>query len=151
MARNGLEAWQDATLQPDSITPEEVAREEAERLYSLREMAIKASVIPRRLGGEATGQDLSKDKRISRKVAHTAEVLQGWWGTSDPVDWEDPAKDSAQLVWSEWWEDHSTYLTRRMTWIATWGIKHDQRASANRFLALLERERKNLERIFRHQ
>ena len=148
MAPKGLEAWQDATLQPEPLTPEEVVAEEARRLYNLHQMAMGAARIPRRLGGEATARELAKDKSTSRRVAFAASQLYGWWGALYSED-EDQSRASAQVVWLEWWEEHVAYLDRREAWIATWGLQHDHATEANRYLVLLERERTYLENIFK--
>lgn len=148
MAREGLEAWQDATLQPEPLPPEEVAWAEARRLQKLADIAAGAVAIPRRLGGEATGRELAHDKRKGRRILHIARRLESWWDA--PVSEDRPAtsRDSAQIVWDEWWSDHKEWLDRRITWIATWGVKHNNRSAANKYVSLLRRERQYLERVF---
>lgn len=150
MAPNGLEAWYDATLQPAPLTPEEVALQEARRLYDLHNMAVAAATIPRRLGGEAIGRELAQDKRLCRRVAHAASVLCRLWlraMTVHPPRTLD-SKAAAQVVWSDWWADHQDELQRKLAWVATWGIEHDQRSRANQFVSLLEREQAEFARIF---
>lgn len=148
MARERLETWVDATLQPEPIPPQEVARWESSRLWRLYYVATGAALIPRRLGGEATGRELANDKRMCRRVAHVAGRLAGWWSDDPYGDGKDMAQDAAQIVFEDWWVDHQEWLTRRITWIATWGVNHDHRTWANRYVELLRKEYEYFEGIF---
>lgn len=149
MGDNGLTAWLDATLQPEDLSPRAVASEEALRLSSLVTMASMTTNIPRRLG-DATSEELRADKKLGRQIAHRASRVLTYWvvtfkpeATHQAVD----NKAAAQVVWSQWWEEHQGLLLKRKQWVATWGIKHNHQREANQFLHLLEMEEQQLKDI----
>jgi hypothetical protein len=149
MAHEPLEAWVGATLQPEPLHPQEVARSESSRLWRLHYVASGASQIPRRLGGEATGAELSRDKRVSRQISHLAKRLGERWSDYPLGDGVDLSQDSAQVVWEDWWPDHREWLVRRIKCVATWGVTHNHKTCANRYVDLLSKELAYLERVFR--
>ena len=118
--------WYDPTLEtPAGITPKDLEKEEVERLTKLLSVATAAIEIPRRLGGDATGQELSTDKKRAKRIAHVASQSLKAWGCKKPK-LEDAAREAAIVDWPRWWHDHEVWLNTRRIFIGTWGQKFEE-------------------------
>jgi len=106
-----------------SDTPESLAQKEIERLQELHAIAIASMNIPRRLGGDATDEELANDKRCGRRVAHVAAQCLRAWGTEPKPISKNISRAAAQVRWSRWMAEHLLYLDQRMRYIATWQYK----------------------------
>jgi len=107
-----------------SDTPDKLAVKETDRLQELFAVAMAARDIPRRLGADASDEELAEDKRRCRRIAHVAEQsLISWGAEVKPQASASISKAAAQVVWKRWWEEHRTYLDGRMRYIATWTYK----------------------------
>lgn len=142
-----MQSHYDPALEVYPRTPKAVRMGEAFRLAELHAIAAGASLIPRRLGGDATAKELSIDKKTCRKVAHTASSLASLWG---PVKIEDQellkkmAPQAAQVRWVPWLEEHIVYLSSQRAYIATWAIKFGHRSEGNSFIHRLNLEEEEL-------
>jgi hypothetical protein len=116
--------YYDAELAVGEESAREIVAAERERLSHALALVQSAQRMPRRLGPEATGEDLALDKRRAKRVAWAlARVLEGWGG---PVrgHWDVQAA-AAQLKWDSWWGEQEVLITNRMRYVATWGIKRN--------------------------
>jgi len=122
-ASSFLAAYYDPGVSVRDFDPSEIEKVERDRLRLLYHVALAASQIPRRLGSDAEGTELSQDKKRCRRIAHVAaQCHTGWGGDITKGTVKDVKKEAAQVVWDKWWEGHSVTLQNRITYIATWGV-----------------------------
>lgn len=118
---------QDPALEiPADTTTESIAKEEVERLARLTAVAATSVSIPRRLGADASPEELAIDKRRGRRVTHAlAQCLGAWNGGpfGDLPETEAIRQDAAIMLWDRWWEEHQVWLGNRLCFIATWAKK----------------------------
>jgi hypothetical protein len=132
-----LEQWFDAALAVDTaLTGESFTQEEIERIQTAACRILVAIEIPRRLGGDATNDELALDKRRCRRALHVLRSGLLSWSEKDddkvkwrPLTDEDKA-EGASLLWDKWWEEQQGYLLERRAYIATWGLKKPDTAYA---------------------
>lgn len=118
-----LSQYLDPELKVDAnLYAEQIANEEIARLNKLLAVSQTCVTIPRRLGGDATDDELAADKKRCKRIAHVAEqCIISWGGKVKPNG--DVAREAAQVNWSRWWEDHQVILNNRLRYVATWAVK----------------------------
>ena len=122
-----LAAYYDPGIGVRAENPVEIVRVERERLYTLYFVALAASQIPKRIGGEATQEELRADKKRCHRIAHVARMSFGRWGGELAGKKEpDLKKEAAQIDWDKWWEAHQVALRNRITALANWGLAQDK-------------------------
>jgi hypothetical protein len=116
-----------------------LAKQERERLTRACALIDGVKAIPRRIGAEATGEELAADKKRARRVRWAlSQALDSWGG---PVrEKQDVAKEAAQLDWNTWWGEQQVHLNNRIVYIATWGIKRNQERWAKSAVVKLNNE-----------
>jgi hypothetical protein len=138
-----LERWFDAGISlPDALDRKTLRGDESKRIgYSLVLVTITGS-IPRRLGGDATDEDLAIDKKRSRRVAHVLQQSLVTWSPKPPKVLVDEAlkREGAQLEWSLFQEDHTIKVEASLRTIATWAIMNDDRLWGRSAVVALENE-----------
>jgi hypothetical protein len=113
--------------------------EERIRLGKLHAVARDAANITRRKGPDASGEELSHDKKMCKRIAHVAsQCLAAWGGPTRLPD--TTAREAAIVDWPKWWADHQVWLRNRMRTLATWGIKNDEERWAKSAIVRLENE-----------
>lgn len=128
--------------------PETITREERERLTKLLEVCRMAQRIPRRVGNDATSDELALDRKTAKRIAHVAEqCLSAWGGPLALVG--DVNREAAQVKWRRWWDDHQVWLTNRTKYVATWGEFHGETRWAKSAVVRLANERRWLEYALR--
>ena len=121
-----LAAHYDAEL---AVSQDDTTRhmEHLERVRLVKALAVvtAAQEIPRRLGADASGEELAADKRRCRRVAHALnQCLTAWGGsTKIPANKDEVLREAAQLQWDKWWADLDLHLQARIRYIATWQAK----------------------------
>jgi hypothetical protein len=104
-----------------TLTKEDIVKEEVDRLSRLYTIANVAADIPRRIGGEATREELAKDKSRCRRVAHVAfQCARSWSNRKTVTLADDVGQEAAQVVWARWYEEHRVFLHTRLNYIASW-------------------------------
>lgn len=117
-----LTEYYDPALKPGELKREEIVAEEMLRLQTMLAIAEIAAEIPRRLGPEATGEELAADKQRCRRIRHVAQQLLASWDGKTPKNGVDFSKLAATVNWDNWWADHQVWLRNRRRAIATWGM-----------------------------
>lgn len=121
------------------------------RLFELAGIAAWASLIPRRLGADATAQELAADKRMCRRIAHAADQLAKLWTTVDVYNAHpktiDKKRAGAVVLWDTWWAQHLQYLNNRRTFIATFAIRSRFTREGNIYVTRLDKEEEALKDI----
>jgi hypothetical protein len=117
--------------------------------------AAWALQIPRRLGGQATGPQLSADKKFMRRVMHVQTTCVARWNDLLPeaveIDWSHagPSEKSfgAQIDTEEWMRDHLHICGVQREVVATVAIQMGLEHWGSQAVGILSLERSNLERI----
>jgi len=91
-------------------------------------VVIHAGSIPRRLGGEATDQDLAIDRKRARRMAWAIKQSKTGWSKRNGKMPEDPELriEGAQLIWPEWYAAYTTTLASEATAAITWAVRNDE-------------------------
>lgn len=121
-----LAAYYDPGLElPRGLTVATIVADECERISSALAIVLFASTIPRRLGGDASSDELAEDKKRCRRVAHALRQAYRGWDMRSPSlnDSEDVRQAGAQLVWSDFGTRHLTRLNSRLVLSATFAIR----------------------------
>lgn len=147
-SREELETYADKGFKiPDKWEQEKLAIAEGRRIARITLMSAVAIETPRRLGEDASGRDLSDDKRLSRGIAHTYLGLWTRLTTSSnaPLPAEELDEDllppddlrhayrralldddlrrlGATVIWEDWWEDLRPKLIGRRIGIASFAL-----------------------------
>jgi hypothetical protein len=125
MASAFLAGYYDPGVELRDESPEEMEQFERERLYVLFAVASAAGQIPRRVGGDADGDELRNDKKRCRRIAHVAEqCFKAWGGVPGKGVAKDISKEAAQVFWDKWWANHQVVLKNRIAYIASYGLQH---------------------------
>lgn len=111
---------------PATETQEHINKVETERVVSMLTIAITAQDMPRRLGTEATPEELAADKSRNKRVAHVAtQLLKGWQpGMNGNKPTENVRREAASVDWKKWLIEHETFLINRCRYVATWQHKY---------------------------
>lgn len=129
MANRFLEQHFDPALKlPVVESREQLEEAERERLRRALAIVLIAGSIPRRLGGDATDEDLAIDRKRARRAAHTlSQSLKAWQKKRVQLpDDRDVRSVGAQLVWETFLEQHCAELKRRIALISTWAIHNGE-------------------------
>src|SRR6516164_156402 len=120
-----LDAYLDPALDiPKGETPKKITVQEVKRLNHLLAVATAAQKIQRRLGADASDEEIARDKVQSRRIAHVARQCIAAWDDVPKKRLEKCESEAAQIVWANWAAEHQTRLLNRMRYIATWQYKY---------------------------
>jgi len=126
MATRYLDQYFDPTLElEESLTKDVLVDDQLDRLVTQYHMAAVAEHVPRRLS-EATRDELSLDKKRSRRIKHVLFTSAASWGASDQLmrdHSEEERKAGAQVNWVDWFAEQRRYLERTRRVVATWAKK----------------------------
>lgn len=146
-----LQYYQDPSLPVGDEPPAAIVEAEALRLNRLIAVASAAVAIPRRLGADASREELALDKKYSRQVCWLAATHLKWMQHEfelSAVDTDEVRSAGAQLSWPDWAAAHKLDLEERLVYISTWAIRKDHLKTGNKLVNLLERELADVKRIF---
>jgi hypothetical protein len=95
---------------------------EVERINRLYNIMLMVQAMPRRLGQEASDEDLLLDKKRAKRVAHVClQLLKAWGAEAQPV--AELGREAAVWNWATWWDEHRIWLVNRERYLATWCYK----------------------------
>lgn len=139
---------------PPDWSPDSIEAQELPRLMADAMMALAAVGHPRRLGGDASREELARDKRISRKIANAYLVVLRFYGAGRG-DWRELIKRAAQddearvagaqVRWVDWVPERLRWLEQRIGRVAAYALKRDEMTWGNHAVFRLERERELLD------
>lgn len=115
---------------------------EVERLARSLAVVLMTGSIPRRLGGDATSEELAIDKKRAKRVGHAInQSLKGWIRKTPvlPLDAK-IRQEGAQLDWKIWHEAHVAEVANQLRLISTWAIQNDEERWAKSAVVRLENE-----------
>jgi hypothetical protein len=123
---------------------EAIERAEADRIARALAVVIVAGAMPRRLGGEATDDELKVDKRNARRLGHALQqALRGWTQkqVSDLAALDDTIRrEGATIEWDSFLQNHVSVINDRLRVIATWSIRKEERRWGRSAVVRLENE-----------
>lgn len=137
-----LQRFFDPELQPKVESREELEEKEIERISAALSVVIITGSIPRRLGGDASDEELALDKKRAKRVGHAlAQALRGWTKKQAQLSGNgDLRRIAAQLEWPEWRQAHEVEIRNRLNLVATWGILRSEERWAKSAVVKLENE-----------
>lgn len=148
MSNNFLERWHDSALEPPPAgAREELETREVERIVRSLAVVILAGTIPRRLGGDVDDSQLALDRKRARRTGHAlTQALRGWTKKQPKLPLDDAIRiEGAQLDWTKWQEAHTTKIRNELRCLATWAVRHEERAWGRSAVVRLENELKWVE------
>lgn len=116
-----------------------------------------ALIIPRRLGGDATPQELSQDKKVLKKLIYLySQLIERW--TTQAIYLERPDAEptkanqtfGAQVRFPEWIDAQMQKVEKDKRRMATAATQKGDRRSANKVVACLDQEFLTLARVRDH-
>jgi hypothetical protein len=124
-----LATWYEEGFQvPTGVTLKTVGQSAVDRLATTTALAEAALEIPRRLGNDATGGELAKDKIRCRRVMHVVKKTTPGWSNYKPHKVADMKMEAAVLDWIAWFENQTKVLRREMNIIAALHFKSESPA-----------------------
>lgn len=138
-----LQRYFDPELKPRAASREELETAEVERISRALSVVLLAGSIPRRLGGDASSEDLALDKKRAKRSAHALnQAMRGWVKKAFSLDTpsQEIRKEAAQIDWVQWREAHIIEVHNRLLLIATWGILNNEERWAKSAVVRLENE-----------
>lgn len=124
MPSSFLLALYDPAIAVGDETPNALRDEEYDRLILLLSVATAAAAIPRRLGADASSDELADDKKRCKRIAHVARQCLVAMGHSNAQP-RSLSKEAAQVRWEVWWERQQATLLDRQKYIACWALVHE--------------------------
>lgn len=119
---------------------------EIERLSHAVVVASTAASVPRRLGGDATAEQLAADKKLAKSLAYRLRDALRLWRLLDGKGYEEPTLDpaavrlGASVEWEAWSEKWIEDLRRRRAKVAATTLAKGNIDSGIRFVHLYTRE-----------
>jgi hypothetical protein len=130
---------------------EELERRQLDRISRALSVAILAGTTPRRLGGDATDEELALDKKRARRAGHgLGQALKQW--TKRKIDLPldgDVRSEGAMLSWSTWKDRHLSALQYELRLVATWAVQKEEETWGKSAIVKLENELKWTDYAFR--
>jgi len=149
-----LEQFNDPGLEIDlGWDPEKYAEQTKERLVAQAAMALHAHAVPRRLGGDATRDELAADKKISRQVQQRTETaLKNWGGQpADVTEFaqtdEERHRKGAQVDWPTWYLQYKATMQRELRIVATSALRTGHLKVGNQYVNRLFNELGTMDQI----
>lgn len=127
---------------PPAGSRAELEAAQIDRLRRSLSVIIICGSIPRRLGGDATPEELALDKKRARRVAHALnQSLKGWTKKKTELPADDQIRqEGAQIIWETWGEAHLADLGTHLRILATWAVTHGEEAWGKSAVVKLENE-----------
>lgn len=120
------------TVSPED-SAEKFAADELLRIQQHHAVMRALAAHPRRLGGDATSDELADDKRRAKRVLHALDQCLTAWG-GQPTEWEEASKIAATLDITAWREQHEVRIRARQKYLATWWIRYGNQNGDKRFV-----------------
>lgn len=135
----------DASLDLSAIgSREDLEDRQIERLSRALATVVVSQTIPRRLGGDATDEELALDKKRARRMAWgIQQALRGWTKRPPTPEVSDEIRRAgAQLNWKTWLESYLVDLNQQIRCVATWALTKGDESWGKSAIVKLENELK---------
>lgn len=130
---------------------EELEAHQVERIKRALSVVIICGSIPRRLGADASPEELSLDKKRARRAAHALkQSLHSWKKRPGELPLTDEVRmDGAQLQWKSWIEAHDTNIANQLRIVSTYAITNGEEDWGKSAVVRLENESNWINYAFR--
>lgn len=121
---------------------EDLQDRQIERISRALSVVVLAGTIPRRIGGEASSEDLAMDKKRAKRAGHALSQSLRQWRKREgklPID-DSIRREAAQLLWPRWSEEHMSTLRSELAIVSTWAILVEQEAWGKQAVVRLDNE-----------
>jgi hypothetical protein len=106
---------------------EELEERQVDRLKLALATVLITSSIPRRLGADATSEELALDKKRARRTAHALQKSLSAWTKRMELPMDDEIRaQGAQMNWTPWREAFLANLADQVRSVATWSVTHGE-------------------------
>lgn len=140
--KNYLAQYFDPDLTPPKATQAELEADQVKRITRALSVVLYAGGIPRRLGGDASDEELATDRKRARRVAHALkQSIRGWAKKMPdlPTD-EELRVEGAQIVWDTWAQAYIADLNLQLRTLVTWSVRQEQERWGRSAIVKLENE-----------
>lgn len=119
-----------------------VTAREVKRLSDALALVFVVGSMKRRLGGEATREDLATDKKRAARVTHALrQSMISWIRKVPKIEVDEPTRLAGiQLDWTQFYSEHCNQLNTELRIVANWAIKHDEHRWGKSAIVNLENE-----------
>lgn len=133
---------------PEAVVPADwsaqaIVDRELVRLATTAHVAAMCVQKRRRLGIDATSEELSEDKKRGRRIEHLCRsMFRGWRTEVESTDmvgpkpgskgWVEIQQTAATIDWDMYLDELYCELTERMRLVVTWCLRNDNKRMANR-------------------
>lgn len=141
--RQFLERFYDPALELPAVSGrEELERREVERIGRALAVILIVGSMPRRLGAEATDDELALDRKRARRAGHAlGQAMRGWSKKKEALPLDDKIrKAGAQLNWERWETEHVAEIQSELRCLATWAVKNTEQKWGRSVVVRLENE-----------
>ena len=155
-------------IEPGAWNATTEVEEQRKRLLDECVSALHAKSMKRRLGQEASPQELSADKKIGKMAYNRLLTAFLTWGgdeadvteayqeavrfadpeVHDEADTHELIVKGAQMDWDKMWEEKKAYLKLHVRFVANNAVANNDRKSGNKFANRLVNEYNSLGDIF---
>jgi hypothetical protein len=127
---------------PKTLNKEKIEFKQVDRISRALSVVLVAGSTPRRLGADATNQELALDKKRARRMAAAlAQSLKGWTMHKPVHDNEEQVRrEGARILWDSWLIKHSSDVQDALRLAATWAILNDEERWGRSCVVKLENE-----------
>lgn len=106
---------------------EDLEERQVDRLKLALAVVLITSSIPRRLGSDATAEELALDKKRARRTAHALQKSLASWTKKMELPMDDEIRaQGAQMNWTPWQEAFLSNLADQVRCVATWSVTHGE-------------------------
>lgn len=154
MAQTYIERWADPALEPDfEWTPVNEQIAQLLRLENDYRVVEYCKGMKRRLGQDASREELAVDKKIARRaLARLRQSYINQGGNAAHLEQtkftEEQKRQGAQMDWDTWWLNHVYEMREALRRIATNGKATSHIQATNKLLARIEWELHQLSDVF---
>jgi hypothetical protein len=129
---------------PEILDRQIISNQEIERLTRAVSIVTITRTVPRRLGGDASQEELALDKKRSRRMLHALMQSLSSWGSRNQ---KFPLDDEIRLIgvhlnWETFKPAHLVTIQNRMTYVATYSIRMEDTKWGRSAVMRLENEYK---------
>jgi hypothetical protein len=138
-----VERYFDAGLEiPRNLSVDFIAERQTIRIVRALTVIIIAGATYRRLGDEASDEELTLDKKRAKRVGWALTQAHGGWSKKDPKIQITPEleRDGTQLEYHYFIPEHMTQIMIELRLVATWAIRNKEERWGRSAVVNLENE-----------
>lgn len=137
-----LDQWNDPGIKVDmGWSPETTAEQHAQRCMHMSLVAMQAQAMSRRLGGDASREEIAQDVKRARKLKNLYRQFanqhgieghhEAWFESQTTAQLKELRQEAAQIDWVKYIQNTTATLNDELRFIATTGLKTGHIQAAN--------------------